>query len=131
MQQQQSYNFKELLTCKVCKKYLKDPVVLPCGKIAQSVCKEHVDQYIVEKDANSYDCQLCNQEHVIPENGFPLNEYAIGCFQINPHLDEKSKEASELIGKLGSSLNELAVLYNDPDNYVFNHISEIINKIDL
>ena len=131
MQQQQSYNFKELLTCKVCNKYLKDPVALPCEEIAQSVCKEHVDQYIVEKDANSYDCQLCNQKHVIPENGFPLNEYAIGYFQMNLHLDEKSKEASELIDKLGSSLNELAVLNNDPDNYVFNHISEIINKIDL
>ena len=38
-------HFNELLTCKICKKFYLNPVILPCRN---NICEEHVNQKILK-----------------------------------------------------------------------------------
>lgn len=143
------FNFVKLFTCSLCEKFFENPVVLPCGA---SICKQHVSQNKISKNDSEdtidsvdddddetersssidfeYECGLCHSNHSVPEDGFPSNIYITAFFQLNLHLNKKAIEELELIKQLDLSINELRVLNNDPDNFVFDYVSTIINKID-
>ena len=84
----------EIFTCKVCKKYLKNPVMLPCG---EAICNQHVDLETPENEINYsiYKCQICNENHKAFEYGFCSNETVIDLLKLNSHLDEKSKQMDD------------------------------------
>ncbi|RNA02777.1 E3 ubiquitin- ligase TRIM21-like isoform X1 [Brachionus plicatilis] len=59
----------DLVRCEICKKLLKEPVMLPCGEVC---CKECVSSY--EKGgSNCFLCYFCHQEHEVPKSGFKTN----------------------------------------------------------
>ena len=119
----ESESLNELLTCFVCKKYFLNPVILPCGK---HVCREHIDQ-----NASDYKCLGCNNNHVVPENGFIVNEGFIKISKLNMHLDEKTKSLHEIIDEFDTVVKELSLLCKDPDNFIFDYVSATRFKIDL
>ena len=116
-------NLNETLTCFVCKKYYLNPVILPCGK---NICGEHIDQ-----NSSDYKCLNCNSNHVVPENGFSINETIVKISRLNIHLDEKTKYLHEIIDEFDTVVKELSLLCKDPDNFIFDYVSATRFKIDL
>ena len=44
------------------------PITIPCG---YSVCKKHLDELLENsREDNKFQCELCHEEHNIPEKGF-------------------------------------------------------------
>lgn len=69
-----------LITYKICKQILEEPVSLPCQK---HVCLNHVNE---EKDSNSiYKCCFCNKGHQIDMRKLSANE------EIKKLIEEKNK----------------------------------------
>ncbi len=60
---------KSFLDCQQCNKLLVDPVVVACGKF---ICKIHLERLLTHesKEKNTYVCEICQEEHFIPKNGF-------------------------------------------------------------
>ena len=52
-----------------CKKYLKEPITLPCGDM---VCRMHVSD-----TATKFKCPNCEEDFIVPEEGFKVNGYFI------------------------------------------------------
>ena len=102
-----------IFTCKVCNKYLKNPVVLPCG---ETICNEHVDLKAAENESNYfiYKCQICNVDHKAFEEGFSSSKALIGLLSFNNHLDDKSKEIHKSIDEFDEVIKELSLLSKDP-----------------
>ena len=94
----QNSTINEIVTCKFCKKYFKDPVVLPCGG---NICREHVD--LKTDNFLIYKCQLCNENHKTYDGGFCSNSAIIDLLKLNSHLDEKSKQIHQAIDKFDES----------------------------
>ncbi len=55
---------RKLLDCDICDNLLIEPVVTVCGF---TVCKSHLDQY-----EGSFQCDLCQSKHTVPENRFKV-----------------------------------------------------------
>ncbi len=53
-----------ILRCQNCQKKFDEPRVLPCGTTICTLCIEN----------KSYTCQFCENTHLEPENGFPVNK---------------------------------------------------------
>ena len=100
-----------------CELILERPITLPCGS---TICQEHV-----KTCQNKYDCVLCNEEHLIPVNGFPLNKFAIKTIQNGLNLDEIQKRINylETIIKEHESLNS--------DNLICDYFSNLKNEVNL
>jgi hypothetical protein len=116
----------EILICrfKDCGKYLSQPVILPCGN---NICKVHVDE--IYQTSKLFKCDFCKSLHEIPENGFILNKAINDLIKSNVHLNDKGKEALELISKFEEILNELLVINKDPKEFISDYISINKNKI--
>jgi hypothetical protein len=63
--------------CKQCNRYFKSPSILPCG---DTICKKHVINDKIR-------CPNCNQEHIIPEQGFPINKAILEMMADGTYLD--------------------------------------------
>ena len=63
----------EHLKCKRCYIKFDDPRILPCGK---TVCQSCIQEILESenKNDNSFTCSMCQKSHIIPEDGFPINE---------------------------------------------------------
>ena len=55
----------EAIKCKICKKLMNSPVILPCDK---SVCKVHTE------GKDTIYCEICDKDHSVPKEGFILNK---------------------------------------------------------
>ena len=119
-------HFIEKLKCKVCIKFYLNPVTLPCKCI---ICSHHIKEQT--KNINEkYKCDLCEMKHEIPKHGFPANIEIIDMLKLNLHVDDKTKLANELIDQLDKVIKDLKLM-NDPENFIFDYISETKNKLDL
>jgi hypothetical protein len=115
--------YKELCICdlKECKLYLENPIVLPCGS---TICKEHVENH-----EDTYYCTLCDKAHVIPENGFPINEMVIKYNEIRIQLNETEKITIDSYGKLERKIQEQIGL--NSENLIYEYFSNLRNQVDL
>ncbi len=92
---------KNLFDCDQCNQLLVDPIALPCGN---SVCKKHVDEERAPKrikleeaspkESNFFLCELCKENHFIPDNGFAINkriqnalDIKLNSLKLNPVYD--------------------------------------------
>jgi hypothetical protein len=116
----------EILICKFkdCGKYISQPVILPCGN---NICKKHVDE--IHQTSKLYDCEFCKSVHEIPEHGFILNKALNEIIRTNLHLNDKGREAQDLIYKFESVLNELLVINKDPKEFISDYVSLNKNKL--
>ena len=121
-------NLNEIITCKVCNKYLLNPVFLPCCK---NVCQNHIIKQITESNQQFYKCGCCNQNHQVPQDGFNLNETLIDVINLNLHLDEKTRSAKMLLNDLDQVNNDIELINKDPENFIYSYFSNEKNKIDL
>lgn len=61
------------LDCDNCKHLIVDPIVLPCGNHS---CKSHIGELLEwrSKQKGSFICNICEEEHFVPGNGFPSSK---------------------------------------------------------
>ena len=116
-------NVESLVVCQYdgCNMIFQDPITIPCGN---SLCKKHLEKFV-----DKFECNFCQQVHRIPENGFftshIINQIVDKYFESDP----LRREIKSLFDTLNSIIYENEKL--DPEEYVFDHIREIINKVDL
>ena len=79
-------NFNYLCVCELedCQLFLENPIILPCGS---AICEEHL-----ENCEEKYFCTICDKEHPVPEDGFPINKFAQKTIQSGVHLNEIQKK---------------------------------------
>jgi hypothetical protein len=120
----------QLLTCtyKNCNKYYYEPLFLPCSK---NICRCHIEELTNNHASKSINCPFCQNNHELPENGFPINQDLFTLIKLNLHLTEKEKDANELMHKFEVIFNDFNQINKDPENYIFNYISNVRNKIDI
>ena len=86
-----------LLKCNLCKERLIEPKCLPCGNV---VCNQCILDSLT--NANDYECKLCSEIHIIPQNGF-----------ITPHiLNELLKEEPNEVYR-GKFVRETQIYLNE------------------
>lgn len=110
-----------------CKKYLKEPIILPCGR---SICREHVDNLSKNKSEPFLKCNLCDQIHKKTDD-FQLNVTLKELLEEGTHLDEKQIEMRQLYDNFELTLKELDRIKRDPNNYLFDYVNEQKRKVEL
>jgi hypothetical protein len=104
-----------------CKLYLEQPITLPCGS---TICKEHIDH-----DHQRFRCSQCNEEHIIPPNGFKINKQIAHIIENGYHLNETQKIANNNFKKLESVVGEYDNI--NSDELIYDYFSQLRNKVDL
>lgn len=128
---------KTFLDCDQCSNLLVEPITLACGF---SVCKKHIDKLIKEPSTNPnqlfnfFKCELCNEDHFIPPNGFVINkrmqsglEIEFNTLKLNPIYDECKKE----IEQAKENIINIDSLESSAECYIYDYFQEIIRQVDL
>ena len=117
-------NLKHLIVCQFdgCKLILQNPVALPCG---DSLCQHHLETMANDQ----FECCFCNRIHKIPEDGFSINKTINQLVENYFEMDPLRKQIKESLNKLNEIIYEHEKL--DPEGYIFDHIGEIVNRVDL
>jgi WD40 repeat protein len=107
-----------------CNKYLKEPITLPCG---ETVCREHVND-----TSATFKCPVCEQDFIIPEEGFKINKKINTFINENSHLNGQHRELKDMFDKLERIIENFqkSNLAN-PQLYIYDYFAAIRNKIDL
>ena len=84
-----------VLNCKICKRRLEEPRILPCGF---TVC-----HYCIPAECNNFNCYLCTNEHNIPMDGFQENKIILDLLSVKPEKISKY----EVIEAFKASINEI------------------------
>jgi WD40 repeat protein len=106
-----------------CKKYLKEPITLPCG---DTVCQEHLNE-----QATFMKCPVCQQEFKIPEEGLKINQEINILINKNSHLNGQHRQVKDLFDKLEEMIEDFHSNLDRPQLYIDKFFSLIRNKIDL
>jgi SMC interacting uncharacterized protein involved in chromosome segregation len=102
----------DIVKCNECKFILQKPVTLPCGN---AICQMHVIDH-------SYYCEQCGNEHIVPQNGFPLNS-AISLLIDFTMVD--FKRAMQAYESYKATINELESVKNEPKAEIEKKIGEL------
>jgi hypothetical protein len=122
-------SLNEIATCQKCKKFLIEPILLPCGK---NICNKHVREATSKDEEllSVYKCEICHDNHKLPDKGFTVNESMVETMALNLHLGEKTRQAQSIINELDAIVNELKLICIDPDKFIYEYVNETISKID-
>jgi WD40 repeat protein len=106
---------------KDCNLYLENPITLPCGS---TICQDHLTSL---KD--KFKCSICEDEHLIPENGFQLNRTLLKMINAGIHLNETQRNIIESF----KSLDTVVKKYDsfDSETLIYDNFSKLKNKVDL
>ena len=134
---------KNLFDCEQCNQLLVDPVSLPCG---YSLCKRHLDEKLDRapkriklmeantQESNIFLCELCKENHYIPENGFAINRriqnglnIKFNTLKLNPVYEECKVKITDVKNNIQNIKN----LQRDPENHIFEYFEELKRQVDL
>jgi hypothetical protein len=124
----------DILTCKysTCNKFYQSPIILPCFN---TMCQHHINEIEQElaltSEKKTFKCEFCDEHHDIPDEGFKFNSEVNRILKLNQHLNERQKEARQSLTNLEKSIDEFFELAKDPETFLYEHISELTNQIDL
>ena len=120
-------DFKELGICDLesCQLFFEDPIVLPCGS---TICKEHVTENCNDDD-DQFFCEICDEKHPIPVNGFPINKLGMKIIKKRLHFNEIQKKIADSNERLESVIKEHESL--NSDNLIYDYFSNLRNEVDL
>ena len=119
---------KSEMICIVCRRFLKNPVSLPCQCC---VCNEHLQG----NNSTSFHCQTCDQEFQMPQAGFAINKIAANILAKELHLNDEEKLlkkcATDLIQRLEQLQEEFKSKQSDLERLSYDHFAEIRRNIDI
>jgi hypothetical protein len=121
-----SKNNRSAFICDVvgCNKYFKEPIALPCG---DTICKEHLNNL-----DTTYKCPICDEEFIIPDEGFRINKKMNDAIKDNTHLTGQHKQVKYLLDQLERMIDNFHKSNSaNPQLYIHEYFAAIRNKIDL
>jgi hypothetical protein len=139
--------------CRVCQQILEDPIILPCG---ETICKKDLEllgnhSSCMSSSPASTDssfsfhssssngardfirCKFCGLDHEQPEAGFPQDKRVQKMLKLQ--LDSLVYESlfdncRSVLNELNLRAQEMTALERDPEFFLFEYFSEIINQVD-
>lgn len=125
---------KRLLDCDLCHKILASPVTVPCGN---TICKSHVAELLTRraKQKSSFICELCQDEHSVPDNGFEVNKRMKSALENELNMININVSAfnacQRTINEARQALIEIKAMSADFENFFFDHFEKLKNEVDL
>ena len=126
------------LTCKYdkCHKFYLAPVRLPCDA---SMCHEHVKELLVAavesggtksggKAITDFKCPFCSARH--ESTTLAANKDLVAALALNAHLSGAHVEAKESLKRLGSLVDELTEMSEQPGAYLARYVKNIRGNVD-
>jgi hypothetical protein len=120
-------NINEKLKCKYCLEIFKQPITLNC--CGKSICKQHLDKIINESSSNTFSCPLCNQENT--KQNIHCNELIEDLIDMQLHKSKLDPKYEITRDKLLIEIENLEKILKDPENIIYEEISELKRQVDL
>jgi hypothetical protein len=124
---------KNFFDCDFCHKVLVDPISIPCGN---NLCKDHLDKLLknISKGKNIFRCEICQEEHFIPKDGFKVDkrlqrglEIQLNTLKLTPIFEE----CKAVIKKGHESVAEIETLKKNSEGYIYDYFEEIKRQVDI
>ena len=120
-------NIKERMTCKYCNQVYNNPITLLCG---DSICKHHLDELISTNSTNKFNCPICNEES-LSNLEFKVSKLIESLLRTELHEFKMNPIYEEVLYDLKTEIGNLEAIVKDPENYIFEEISELKRQVDL
>jgi DNA repair ATPase RecN len=123
---------KNFFDCDYCNQVLVDPVSIPCGS---NLCIDHLDKLLrnVSTETNIFQCQLCEEEHTIPKNGFKINKKLQRGLEIQLNtlkLTPVSDECKTVINRAKEKFTEIETLKRNSEGYIYEYFEDVKRQVD-
>lgn len=122
---------KSVFNCDQCNHILVDPVTLPCGN---SVCQRHLIELLGRKSSKDFKCELCQEEHAVPQKGFVVNkrmqsglDIQLNSLRLHPVFEECKEE----IESARENVAKIETLEKNAENYIYEYFEDIKRKVVL
>ena len=120
-------DMKEELTCKYCNNIYTEPITLRC--CCENICKHHIEEIFSSSTSNKFKCPLCNEENT--NQTFKANKIIEKLVQIELNAFKIDPKYEKVLNDLKIEIEKLAAILKDPENYIYEEISELKRKVDL
>jgi chromosome segregation ATPase len=120
-------NINEQLTCKHCKEIFNEPVTLNCCGI--NICKRHIDELLSIDESNTFLCPFCDTESA--NQHFCINGLIQTLVQNKLHKLEMNSDHKVTFNSLKAEIEKLEAILKDPENIIYEEISELKRLVDL
>ena len=132
---------EDLLKCAMCKQIFTGlPITLICCNA--TICEHHKEEQLDLKEQKKFRCNLCDTLHIIENNKiFITNKIAQQLLEMklvqklekvqNANFGDIYAKTNEEIENLELSFKEINDLLKDPNNFIFETISNIKREVDL
>ena len=112
-----------MLTCQYCNQIFKHPIILNC--CGENICKHHVDEMV----SNKFLCPLCKEENT--NQTFKANKIIEKLIKRELHAFELDPKYETVLSSLRIEIEKIAAILKDPENYIYEEISELKRQVDL
>jgi hypothetical protein len=119
----------DTLNCDKCQDRVDDPRILPCGDTVCSRCL-----LTIHLNNNQFKCFLCDENHFLPQDGFPVNKKVLKFLSLKPTEIYRSTAVEKLKEKLSIILKDISLLRFDVNNGIDTlkeSCREIRNQVQL
>jgi hypothetical protein len=122
-------NIEEDITCSWCKSIFNDPVFLSC--CGSNICKQHIDLILAKKETiEEPACPLCNME--IQNQTFQINRALKSLIEKRElHNLKLDPQFENTLKSLKDKIKIMEKVENDPDNVIYESISELKRQVDV
>jgi len=117
------------LNCIKCKQRLDEPRILPCGETICDYCF-----ITIEVKNNKFKCFLCNEDHLMPEKGFPINKRLLRILDLKSKEVYRSKEVKQLkenLNVIQEDINKLSFAIDNGIDRIKELCLDLKNKVQL
>ena len=120
---------KDIVTCKLCKTFFRDPVYLPCHCV---VCKDHVSDMLTGEDKKSVRCGLCKKTHDVDCSKLPENLQYKKIIEAQEHLTDEEKQIKlKIVEESAQTLSQLKKVNDIQINFMRSykkHLKDLIES---
>ena len=109
-----------VLKCANCFNKYDEPKILPCGYTLCNVCIDSIEKNI-KNNGDEFNCNLCNENHILPKNGFPLNKTLMELLKRQPNEVFRSK----LVESFKMNLKEIDAKRRELEFSLFNSVDKV------
>ena len=123
-----------ILNCDYCKVIFNDydqPRFLPCGETICSSCVVKIEKVAFNK---KFKCNICLEDHSIPDNGFPINKKICALITVEPMEISRGSEYERLQNNLNKVKSIAKLLWHNFENgtdVITEYCNEQIRLIQL